>query len=147
MPLRPFIAIPHHLRRGGFSAIEVTVAIGLLIVGATCVAQTAVWSLNERSLADTRLDAMEWANNILEEARSRNWSELTADWGNAQKLPPRLADRMQQPAATIRVEPEPGRPRIKRVTISIRWFIAEGAKAPPVDLMALFADRTTEAKP
>lgn len=134
-------------QRLGFSVVEVVVAIGLLIVGATCVAQTAVWSLHERALADTRLEVMEWANNVLEDARSRAGSDLTAEWANAQKLPTELAERMLQPVATVRVDSERGRPGIKRVSISIRWLVAENAKAPPVDLMTLFADRRSEAKP
>ncbi len=134
-------------QRLGFTVIEVVVGIGVLLVGATILAQLATWSLSQRALADTRLEAMEWATNVLENARAKAWTELTAEWAAGQKLPAELADRMVQPVATVRVEPEPGSPRLKRVTVSIRWFIAEGAKAPPVDLMTLFADRAAEAQP
>ncbi len=133
--------------RLGFTVIEVVVGIGVLLVGATIVAQLATWSLTQRALADTRLEAMEWATNVLEDARAKAWSELTEEWAAGQKLPVELAERMHQPMARVRVESEPGRPRIKRVTVSVRWFFAEGAKAPPVDLMTLFADRAAEAKP
>jgi len=126
--------------RSGFTVMESVVSLCCLIMAASLVTQIAVWSLNERFRADTRLAAMEWAANVLENARAKPWTELTPVWAAEQKLPEPLADRMLHPIATVRVEPEPGQPQLKRVSVTVRWEIADGAKAPPVELMTLFAD-------
>jgi hypothetical protein len=126
--------------RAAFTVMEVVVSLACLLMAATLVAQVAAWSLSERFQADTRLGTMEWAANVLENARAKPWAELTPAWAAEQKLPEQLAERMLQPVVTVSVEPEPGRPRLKRVSVAVRWQISEGAKAPPVELMTLFAD-------
>ena len=120
--------------------MEVVVALACLLMAATLLSQVAGWSLGERVRADTRLAAIEWATNVLETARAKPWSDLTAIWASEQKLPESLADRMLNPSATVRIEPEAKQPNLKRVTVKVQWFVAEGAKAPPVEMTTLFAD-------
>lgn len=134
-------------QRAGFTVMESVVGLACLVMAATLVAQMAAWSLIERGRADTRLAAMEWAATVLEKARGVPWSKLTPEWADQQKLPPTIADRMLRPAASVQVLPELGLPGIKRVAVSVRWEISEGAAAPPVELMTLFADRQERSAP
>jgi hypothetical protein len=133
--------------RTGFTVVETVVALGCLLMAATLLVQLATWSLTERARGDTRLAAMEWAANVLETARAKPWSELTPEWAATQRLPDHLAERMLQPTAVVAVIPEKDHPRLKRVSVTVRWFIAEGAKAPPVELTTLFAERPKAGAP
>jgi hypothetical protein len=131
--------------RRGFTVTEIALALGALATVAVIVAQLATWSLAERIRADARLEAIEAATNLLEEARARPWSELTAEWAEAQRLPDYLAQRWREGRLSVRVEPEPERPQVKRVTVEVRC----GGLGPnrPVTLSALFAARAAGRGP
>jgi type II secretory pathway pseudopilin PulG len=133
--------------RVGFTLMETVVALGCLLMAATLVAQIAVWSMTERVHADARLAAMEWAANVLETARAKTWADLTPEWAASQTLPTDLTERMLQPTAAVVVTSEKDRPHLKRVSVTVRWFIADGAKAAPVELMTLFAERQKADEP
>jgi hypothetical protein len=132
-------------RRTGFTVTEIALALGALATVAVIVAQLATWSLAERIRTDARLDAVEAATNLLEEARARPWGELTAEWAEAQRLPDHLAQRWREGRLSVRVEPEPERPQVKRVTVEVRC----GSFGPdrPVMLSALFAARAAGGGP
>src|SRR5262249_40095886 len=83
-------------RRGGFTLAEVALPLGALPTVAVVVAQLATWSLTERIKADARLQAVEAATNLLEEARAQSWNELTPEWAAAQRLPDHIAQRWPQ---------------------------------------------------
>jgi hypothetical protein len=121
--------------------LEVLGALGILALAMVMVAQLGVESLTERARADRRSAALEFAANILETARSRRWSELTPEWAAALRLPDELQGRWIDPRLAVSVEPEPERPRLKRVTVQVRWRNRVGQDDPGVSLMALFADR------
>jgi hypothetical protein len=127
-------------RRRGFTVTEIALALGALATVAIIVAQLATWSLAERARADARLEAVEAATNVLEEARARPWDELTPEWAEAQRLPDHLAQRWRDGRLAVRVEPEPERPKVKRVTVEVRCGSNVG-RVQPVTLSALFAAR------
>jgi hypothetical protein len=79
---------------------------------------------------------------MLEAARARPWAELTPEWAAAKKLPEDVAARLSDPSLAVRVAEEPGRPRVKRVTIELKWTDRNGKAAPPIVLVGLFADRS-----
>jgi type II secretory pathway pseudopilin PulG len=132
----------HRLSRLGFTAMEVVIALALLGTATVLVAQVATTSLAERVRAAERLAAIEETANVLEAARACPWADLTPDWAAAQRLPDELAARLRQAAFTVRIEPEPDRPGVKRVSVELSWKHADGAQARTAKTVGLFADRS-----
>jgi hypothetical protein len=122
---------------------EVAVALALLLVVSTLVAELTTWMITERSRTAARVDAVEIAANELEEARAVAWDKLTPEWAANQKLSAHVLDRWPDMKLTVRVEPEPNRPRVKRVTVELTWTEKGHAHWPVTTLTAVFADRTT----
>ena len=130
-----------HSARPGFTIMETVLALGVLTTAAVLVAQLGTWSLAERARAGERFAAVEAAANVLEAARARPWADLTPEWAAGQRLPDDLAARLRGAALAVRVDTEPTRPRVKRVTVELGWTHADRAKARTVTLVGLFADR------
>lgn len=128
--------------RRGFTVLETMAALAILSVAMVLAAQAGVWSLMERSRSATRYEVLEAANNILEAARARPWTELTPDWATEQRLPEILAERLHEGELHVRVEPEASRPHCKRVTVEIRWKLDQGMPARPVRLIGVFGARS-----
>jgi hypothetical protein len=127
--------------RRGFLMMELAVTLGIFGIALILTAQLATFAIAEQTAAHERLAAIEFADNLLEAARAQPWTALTPEWAAAQKLPEEWADRVQNPKLMVRLEPEPDRPRLKRVTVEVRWDHRFGVAARPVVLAALFADR------
>jgi prepilin-type N-terminal cleavage/methylation domain-containing protein len=130
--------------RRGFTLPEMLLALAALAVAAVLAAQLGTGALAERARTDARLDAADAAGNVLEAARALPWDGLTPAWAAGQKLPEFVADRLADGALTATVEPEPDRPRVKRVTVTVRWTHDSSRPARPVRLVGLFAARTAE---
>jgi hypothetical protein len=131
--------------RPGFTIAETMVTLGLLAVALTLVAQVGAQTLRERERVVAGLVAREQAINVLETARAQPWEKLDAGWAEKQRLPEAYARKGWK--LQVRVEPEAGRVRVKRVSVEVR---PEGTPAPPVRLVGLFAARSApekEAKP
>lgn len=128
--------------RPGFTLLETSIVVGLLMTALILVAQVATWALAERSRGAARLETLEAATNILESARARAWEELTPDWAAAQRLPEPLAERTPRAKLNVKVEPEPSRPLTKRVTVEIHWIVDKGTPPGPTKLVGLFSART-----
>ena len=137
---------PHTHRRQpsrrAFTMTEVAISLAMLLVIGTMVAELATWMISERSLTDARLEAAEIAANELEQARAIAWEGLTPEWAASQKLPAHVRDRWPDLRLTVRVEPEPDRPRVKRVTVELKWAESHRAMWPATTLTAVFAART-----
>jgi hypothetical protein len=121
---------------------EVAISLAMLLVISTLVAELATWMISERSRTTARLDAVEIAANELEEARAVAWEKLTPEWAASQKLPTHVLDRWPDMKLAVRVEPEPNRPRVKRVTVELKWTEKGHALWPVTTLTAVFAERT-----
>ena len=131
--------------RPGFTVGEVLIALAVLTAAGALAAEGLTRLLADRSRLDARWEAAEAANNALEEARARPWDDLTPEWSAARPTPPSLG-RWTGSKLTVRVEPEAGRPRVKRVTAEVRWD-REGEPWPTVTLTTLVAARTTGGQP
>ena len=131
---------PWRHRRAGFTVLELTLALGVLIVAMITVAQVAAWGLNERYRTALRQDMLEHATNVLERARSLPWESLTPEWAAGQKLPEPLAQRLAR--LSVRVEPDASRPLIKRVIIEVRAKDVPGGPDRVVQLVGLFGRRS-----
>ena len=125
----------------GFTLVEMTIGLSVLAMVLILVAETGLWTLQEQGRSAVRQDALEVAANILESARVVPWNDLTPEWAARQQLPEALASRLDGGKLTVRVEPEEGQPRSKRLTVEIHWKLATGP-ARPVHLVSLFTARS-----
>jgi prepilin-type N-terminal cleavage/methylation domain-containing protein len=137
---------PTRRPRAGFTIGEVLVALAVLAAAATLSAEALTRTAAERSRLDARLEAVDAAANALEAARARPWDDLTPEWAAAQAAPASLA-RWPDSKLTVRVEPEPDRPRVKRVTAEVSWERKGLAPWPTVALTTLVAARSAGGKP
>ncbi len=131
-------------RRAGFTVAELTVAVVILAVALTLVAQLGIQSLHERARASAHLTAQEAAANVLEAARACPWDKLTAEWAARQRLPE--ANNKMGWKLKVQVGPEPSRPQVKRVEVEVHWLTPQGKTARPVRLVELFAPLTQQAQ-
>jgi hypothetical protein len=125
-------------RRHGFTVLETCIALALLLLAGTLVAELAVFSLRERARADVRLAAIEWAANVLEAAQALPAPELTPAWAADRQLPADLRDRLGGGNATVEVGSEKGIVGVRRVTVTVRWAVSAEKVEAPVILTALF---------
>ena len=128
--------------RTGFTILETTAALGILVVLLTLVAQVGLWSLRERTQAAARYQALEFAANILEAARACPWEELTPQWATRQRLPDDLAGLLARGRLEVRVEPETSCPYCKRVTVEVYGERVATGREPGVRLVGWFSART-----
>jgi prepilin-type N-terminal cleavage/methylation domain-containing protein len=132
-------------RRRGFTILESMVALGILAVAMLLVAQVGYFALCERQGSAARQEALETAANILEAARGLAWEELTPAWAGRQKLPEHVAGRLRNGKLEVRVEPEASQPRMRRVTVEIRWSPEDDKPVRTVRLVALRSARAAPA--
>jgi type II secretory pathway pseudopilin PulG len=125
--------------------IESAIALGVLALGMTLVAQASLWGLAERRLIAARQEALQIADNTLELARSQPFEDLAEPWATAQKLP--SATRLIDGQLTVQVTPE--RRLVKRVTVSVTWSTDDNTPKRSIRLVGLIAARSTPegAKP
>src|SRR5262245_34251050 len=134
-------------RRGGFTAMEVVLSLVFLGMAAAIVGELAVFALNERLHNETRLAVIEWATNVLEDARARPWAEVTPEWAGNTQLPDDLSIRLSEPKVSVKVEPELDYPAAKRVTVSVQWTQSDGVSVRPVTLATVISDRKKRESP
>jgi prepilin-type N-terminal cleavage/methylation domain-containing protein len=126
----------------GFTVAETVIALAILAVIVTLVAELGLASLLERQRNGRRQVALEAAVNFLETARASDWEMLTPEWARTQQLPSTLAERLPQGKLQVQAEQEKGRALCKRITVEIQW--TEDAKpVRPVKLVMLRSARTT----
>jgi hypothetical protein len=92
----------------------------------------------------------EVAANVLEAAQAAPADSLTSEWAAGLRLPESLSASLLEPKLTVTVEAYQALPKLKKVTVEIRWLHDDKLAARPVALTGLFGDRTiaqTEKKP
>jgi prepilin-type N-terminal cleavage/methylation domain-containing protein len=134
LPVRP---------RRAFTIAEMSIAVVVLGLVVTVVAEIAIRSLRERSRVTERVAVQEEAANLLEAARACPWEKLDATWADGQQLAKEWRDRGWKMKVVL--DNQPDRPHVKRVTVEIT-FTKTDPPTPPVKLMGLFAARTREGK-
>jgi hypothetical protein len=106
--------------------------------------------LLERKRAQARQAVEEVAANLLEAAQATPADSLTPEWAAAQRLPESLSASLTEPKLAVTVEPYQTLPKLKKVTVEIRWVHDDRLPARPVALVGLFGERTvaqSEKKP
>lgn len=121
-------------RRRGFSLVEATIAVVLLLIAMTMAVRAVAWVATERRSADRRATALREANNLLE--------RLAAGIDDEPWLSPEAADAL--PSGTIAVdrEPEPidgDGPALVRIIVTVRYDDRGGMPAGPVRLTTWIA--------
>lgn len=130
-------------RRSGFTMAECVIALAVLTSVAVVVTELTTRMLADRSRLDARYEAEQVEVNVLELARATPWDELTPAWASDRKLPGHVVKRWPGTKLSVRVEQEPNRPRLKRVTVEVRWEADKQTIWPPTTMTALFAARDT----
>lgn len=131
---------------GGFTIMELVVALAGLAVGLTLVLELGVWSTIERKRTLLRSEALETAANILEAAQAAGSEALTKDWAEKQQLPPALASQLKEGRLNVRVEPVGPPSRMVRVTVAIAWQGNGVETGQPVLLTGWFGPRSSKRK-
>jgi type II secretory pathway pseudopilin PulG len=124
--------------RAGFTILEVTVALAILIILGAIVAQAMVWSLRERARLASHQAATELAANVLEEARAQPWDKLDDKWAEGRTVPSEMAALL--PAGKIVVKLESAATS-RRVTVEVRW---QHEQEQSVSLTTLLSARETK---
>src|ERR1700722_10410233 len=110
--------------RSGTLLIEVTVALAIVAIVAAIVAQSIVWSLQERASAASHQAANELAANVLEAARALPFEKLDSQWADAQSVPSEMTALLPDGKVIVTVEASPASAHTKRVTVEVRWPLA-----------------------
>ncbi len=129
--------------RGGFTITETVIALGILGLVLTLMMGVSLTVLRERFRVSDRQAAQELAANVLESARACPWEDLSGTWASAQRLPGSFLERGWR--LEVRVEPEKGRPLVKRVTAAVHWRSGGNPPDLSVELAGLFSGRDTTA--
>ncbi|MDB5309772.1 MAG: hypothetical protein JWO38_3974 [Gemmataceae bacterium] len=128
--------------RRGFTLGECAIALAALATISVMVAELATRMLSDRARIEARAEGTQVGANILEQAWALSWDGLTSEWAGGRKVPDHVLQRWPDARLAVRVEAEPNRPRVKRVTVELRWGDDRPTSWPPVVLTALFAART-----
>jgi prepilin-type N-terminal cleavage/methylation domain-containing protein len=131
--------------RAGFTLVEVMMSLAALAGLAVLVAQLAAWSLTERERTMSRSEASEIATNVLELAEATPWDELTPEWAAKRQLPESFHTRWPESTLIVKVESEPNRDRVKRVSIEVRLTSIAKKIDSPILLTGMFAARSKGA--
>ncbi len=129
------------LRSRGFTLLECLAALACLGVAMVAAAELASFTLTERVRLAARMDAADLAENEMEAARATAWDDLTPEWAAKRSIPEYLAGRLPGGKLAVTVADEPGRPQVKRVSVTVTWTNPGGQPAKPVALVAMFASR------
>ena len=129
--------------RTGFTIAEALMAMAVLTGALLLVGELAVQSLRESARGAAHQEAIELAGNILELARATPFDALTPEWAAARQMPQSSAEHFVEGRMSVKVEAEPGQPRLKRVTVEVGWLQPEGQRSKQVRLVTLIRSRTS----
>ena len=130
--------------RAGSLLIEATVALAIIAIVAAIVAQSIVWSLQERARAASHQAANELAANVFEAARALPFEKLDRQWADAQSVPSEMAALLPDGKVVVTVEASSASVHTKRVTVEVRWPLAPDQPPQSVRLTTLLSGRETK---
>lgn len=91
------------------------------------IGSLAAWSVRESHVVTLRLATLEALANLMEEARTISYSDLTPAWAEKRAIPPALLNQIPGSTLSVNVVPEPSAPSLKRVTAHIEMRTAYSA--------------------
>ena len=131
----PNVRLQRRPRPGGFSLIEATVAVVLLIAAMTTVLQAVSWMLRARDSLDRRAIALREVEHQLDRLTSS-----TSDPSPSATLSPDLARLLSHADLTVDRQLEQANGiSMQRITISLRYDDRPGMPAAPIHLSTWIA--------
>ncbi|MFN0020645.1 MAG: hypothetical protein ACKVP0_20495 [Pirellulaceae bacterium] len=131
--------------RQGFSVLEVTLAMTVLLSAMILLSQFLIASHQQRRVGDQRRLALEELSNRMERALAAKWGDLNAAAIEKQPLSPLVLETLPDATLTARVTDEAGSPEGKQIRLEISWEQGEG-RITPIGLSA-WRFRPLETKP
>ena len=121
-------------RRSGLTVLEVTLALLILTVAVTTLAQLLSTAAAQRRRSEQRRLALQEVANQAESIALFSWDELTAEKLAALKPSDNLLAAAPTATITAAIADEAGPPANKRVRIEVHWATAAGDAVEPVGL-------------
>src|SRR5205823_2050223 len=113
---------PYSMRtRAAFTLVELTVTMAIIAILIVIVAQCVLLSIQERARTAAHHAALELAANVLEDARAQPFDKLDKAWADAQVIPSESSALLPDGKVVVTVEPEKSTPKVRRVTVEVRW--------------------------
>ena len=119
--------------RRGFTVIEVSLALAILLAAAILLTQFLVASSQQRKLADQRRLALEELSNRLERVQAAKWDDVNSAAIEKQEFSRAVQDHLLAVKLTATVADEPGPAGGKRVRLEISWE-QHGQRVSPIGL-------------
>jgi type II secretory pathway pseudopilin PulG len=107
--------------RTGFTVLEVSLALSILLAAAILLTQFLVASSRQQKLADQRRLALEELSTRLERMQAARWDEVDAATMEAQEFRPDVKARLPGVKLKANISDEPGPAGGKRVHLTINW--------------------------
>ena len=124
----------HRAIRPGFTVIEVSLALAVLLAASVLLTQFLVASSQQRKLADQRRLALEELSNRLERVMAAKWEDVNAAAIEGQELSQAVQENLPAAKLTASIADEPGGPTSgKRVRLEISWE-QHGQRVSPIRL-------------
>jgi prepilin-type N-terminal cleavage/methylation domain-containing protein len=129
--------------KNGLTLIEVAIAVVVLGVVSTTVAEVLQWSAAQHRAAERKRCALEIATAILDKFTVRDWSAITPENAAKITLPVEAAQSLGNPHLLLQVnhEKERGQPgeagkglESKRVSVEISWINGASTQVDRVSL-------------
>jgi prepilin-type N-terminal cleavage/methylation domain-containing protein len=124
---------PRAVRRG-FTVIEVSLALAVLLAASILLTQFLVASSQQRKLADQRRLALEELSNRLERVMAAKWEDANVAAIEGQELSQAVQENLPAAKLTADITDEPGGSTSgKRVRLEISWE-QHGQRVSPIGL-------------
>jgi Tfp pilus assembly protein PilV len=120
--------------RCGFTVIEVSLALAVLLAASILLTQFLVASSQQRKLADQRRLGLEELSNRLERVLAAKWEDVNVAAIEEQEFSPTVQDNLPAAKLTASIADEAGGPASgKRVKLEISWE-QHGQRVSPIGL-------------
>lgn len=120
--------------RRGFTVIEVSLALAVLLAASILLTQFLVASSQQRKLADQRRLALEELSNRLERVMAAKWEDVNVPAIEGQEFSQTVQENLPAAILTVDITDEPGGPTSgKRVRLEISWE-QHGQRVSPIGL-------------
>lgn len=121
-------------RRAGFTIVELIATLILLGVVFTVSISILLAVTHSRRVAEQRQFAMQYAANLLEQAASRQWSQLTPGPQQLNPIPPDLATVLPDLEQSVEVTDLQKDFHSRQIAVTIRWKDRQGQYVAPMRL-------------
>jgi type II secretory pathway component PulJ len=132
-------------RHQGFTILEVTLAMTVLLSAMILLSQFLIASGQQRRVGDQRRLALEELSNRMERVLAAGWEDLNEAAIEKQPLSLLVLETLPDAKLTARVTDEAGSPEGKQIRLEISWEQGEG-RITPLGLTA-WRFHPQEAKP